>query len=271
MLRMSAACAALIFSASIAVPATAETRAVEEIVNAGEKESRLSFSTGLDFSSGDYGERDRTEIIVAPFSLRMRADDWLSFSVSVPWVRIDGPDVVLGPDNRPLPGFPIARRARSGIGDLGLSATISVPTGETSNWLVDFTARTKLPTSKKSQGLTSGKTDFSVSFDISYIAGNWLPFVDIGMRFPGSPAGVQLRNSPSVSVGATRLVKKGAVIVSYDYDRAFSLFSVDSHSIFTAYTRPVSSRLNLTGYGIIGLSNGAPSKEAGFLLTIKLD
>ena len=82
---------------------------------------------------------------------------------------------------------------------------------------------------------------------------------------------MNLRNSPSVSVGAVRVLGTGAVIASYDWQRAFSPLAEDSHSLFAAYSRPVARRLDLTGYGSVGLSQGAAGFEAGVLVTVKLD
>ncbi len=268
---LSGALSALAIGILWAGPAQAQHRDVEEIVNAGDKAAQLSFSTGIDFSSGHYGESERTDIIVVPASLRYRANDWLSLNASLPWIHINGPDVVLGPDNKPLPGFPIARQARSGVGDLGLAATVSVPTGDTSNWLIDVTGRVKLPTASKSSGVTTGKLDTSAVIDISYIMGKWIPSASFGMRFPGDPAAINLRNSATASVGVMRILKKGALIASYDYESAISPFSADSHSLFLAYSRPVSKRVDLTGYGVAGLSSGTAGVEMGLLLTVKID
>lgn len=252
-------------------PVYAQDRDIEEIVNAGDAGSKLLVSTGFDLSSGHYGEPDKTEILVVPASVRVRAADWLSLGASLAWIRIAGPGVVLGPDNEPLPGFPIARQVRSGLGDLSVSATVSVPTGPGSPWSIDLTGRAKLPTASRRRGLTTGKTDVSIGADISYAVGTWAPFVDLGMRFAGDPQGIDLRNSPSVSIGAAAIVGKGAVIASYDWQRAFSPLAEDSHSLFAAYSRKVARRLDLTGYGSIGLSDGAAAIEGGLLLTFKLD
>ena len=272
-MRLRFACSA----ALLAVPAAAvaQDRDVEEIVNAAEKSSAVLFSTGIDFSRGDYGDVQATNIIVVPVSLRVRAADWLSLGLSTAWIRIDGPGVVLGPDNEPLPGFPTARQTRQGLGDLNASATVSLPLGDDTRWSVDLTGRVKLPTASRRRGLTTGKTDFSFGADIGYIAGKWAPFVELGIRIPGDPGGIDLRNSPSVSVGAARVLgangKGGALIASYDWQRAFSPFAQDSHSLFAAYSHPLAKRLDLTGYGSMGLSSGAAGIEVGVLVTAKLD
>ena len=212
---------------------------------------------------------------MVPVSLRVRATDWLSLGLSTAWIRIDGPGVVLGPDNEPLPGFPTARQTRQGLGDLGASATVALPLGDETHWTVDLTGRVKFPTASKRRGLTTGKSDFSFGANVGYVAGKWLPFVDLGIRIPGDPAGIDLRNSPSVSVGTARVLgangKGGALIASYDWQRAFSPFARDSHSLFAAYSHPVAKRFDLTGYGSVGLTSGAAGIEVGLLVTAKLD
>ena len=269
-------CLAIIAALSAgSAPVFAQDRDVEEIVNAGDHGSTFMLSTGIDFSTGHYGDTQSTEIIVVPVSLRVRAADWLSLGLSNAWIRIDGPGVVLGPDNEPLPGFPTARQTRQGLGDLGASATASLPLGDDTPWSIDLTGRVKLPTASKRRGLTTGKTDVSFSADVSYLAGKWLPFVEVGIRIPGDPAGIDLRNSPSVSLGFARVLgtrgKGGAVIASYDWQRAFSPLADDSHSLFAAYSYPVAKRFDLTGYGSVGLSRGAAGIEAGILISAKLD
>ena len=272
-IRTCARCCALLALAS--GPAFAQDRDVEEIVNAGDKAARVYISTGIDWSSGDYGDAQSTEILVVPASLRVRAADWLSLGLATAWVRIDGPGVVLGPDNEPLPGIPTVRQTRQGLGDLSASATASLPLGDDSPWSIDLTGRVKLPTASKSRGLSTGKTDFSGSIDVTYVTGQWAPFVELGLRVPGDPAGIDLRNSPSASIGFARVLgsggKGGAVIASYDWQRAFSPLAQDSHSLFAAYSRPVATRLDLTGYGSVGLSEGAAGIELGLLVTVKLD
>lgn len=50
----------------------------------------LSFSTGADYASGDYGGTTRTEVLVVPISARLRWNAW-SVRVTVPYVTVRGP------------------------------------------------------------------------------------------------------------------------------------------------------------------------------------
>ena len=230
----------------------------------------LSLSAGADYSSGSYGASRDTKIFIAPVSLSLKSDAW-RLSASVPYLRIDGPGgVVLGPDGRPLPGVPLTGGVRSGLGDLSLAATVSLPPDSLGGFNIDLTGRVKLPTSKRSEHLGTGKTDYSASADISYPIGNWAPFVTLGYRIPGDPAGINLKNTFTSSVGTSLAVGHTVYIVSYDYSQASSPLAKDAQEIFGAVSAPATDRLNVTAYGIAGLSDGSPDYELGLLLTVKL-
>jgi hypothetical protein len=229
----------------------------------------LSVSAGADYSSGDYGTTSKTHILVAPLSISEKTDMW-RFSATIPYLRISGAgNVVIGPDGRPLPGVASGSGVRKGVGDLSLAATASLPPDSLGGFNIDLTGRVKLPTSRKSEHLGTGKTDFSAQADISYPMGNWAPFVTVGYRFPGDPAGINLKNTFNASVGTSLAMGKTVAIVSYDYSEASSPFAKDAHEIFAALSGPVTDRVNVTGYGIAGLSDGSPDYEAGLLLTVK--
>ena len=229
-----------------------------------------SLSVGADYSSGKYGEASATKIWIAPVSAAVKLDSW-RLTATLPYLRIDGPaGVVIGPDGRPLPGVGTTSGVREGVGDLSLAATATLPSAWTGDLAVDLTGRVKLPTSDKAKQLSTGKTDYTVSADLSYPIGSWAPFVDIGYRMPGSPAGVNLKNSVAASVGTSLAVDKTVFIASYDYTQASSPLAKDAHEIFAAASAPLTSHLNWTFYGIAGLSDGSPDYEAGLLLTFKL-
>ena len=197
--------------------------------------------------------------------------DWLRLSASVPYLRIDGAGVVLGPDGKPLPGVPTAAGTRSGVGDASLGATVSLPSDRLAGFEVDLGGRVKLPTSQRSKGLGTGKTDVSVSADVSYPVGAWSPFVTLGYRMPGDPEDVPLKNTFTASAGASLAVGRTILIGSYDYAEASSPAAKDSHELFGAVNTPITDRVSWTGYGTAGLSKGAPDFGVGVLFSLKLN
>lgn len=270
--------AALGFAVATAAPAWAQSSPASSEAQIGEVAGReddfgLSLSTGVSYSSGDYGAPEKTELLVVPFSVRAKTGSW-RFSATVPYLRIDSPgNIVGGGIIGPIiidPGAPAAREVRKGLGDLSLGAAYGLPPENLGGFGLDLSGRVKLPTSSERKSLGTGKTDFAVAAELSRSIGTWSPFVTLGYRFFGDPAGLDLRNGPSASVGTTAQLGTVVAIASYDYARATSPASEDAHELFGALSGPLSERLNWTAYGIAGLSEGSPDYGVGLLLTFKL-
>lgn len=260
----AAAAAALLSSASVALAQQPQAERAQE------PGFTFSIATGIDYSTGDYGQAAETEILVVPMTARASAGQ-LSFTATLPYLRIDGPGgVVIGPGGDPLPGVPTTGGVRDGIGDLSLGATYTIPADTLGGLEIGLGGRVKLPTSPQSRQLSTGETDYAVSADISYAAGNVIPFVNIGYRFLGDPEGTDLRNGPTASVGSSFALGRSVLIASYDYARSVSPAVDDSHELFGGLSGPLSERLNLTGYGVVGLSDGSPDFGIGLLITARV-
>jgi Putative MetA-pathway of phenol degradation len=270
--------AAALAIAVSAAPAWAQSSPASSEAQIGDVADRaddlgLSFSTGASYSSGDYGAAEKTKLLVVPFSARAKAGNW-RLSATLPYLRIDSPgNIVGGGTIGPIiidPDTPTAREVRKGLGDLSLGAAYSLPSENLGGFGLDLSGRVKLPTSSERKSLGTGKTDFAVAAEVSRAIGTWSPFVTLGYRFFGDPAGLDLRNGPSASVGTTAQMGSMVAIASYDYARATSRASEDAHELFGALSGPLSERLNWTAYGIAGLSEGSPDYGVGLLLTFKL-
>jgi hypothetical protein len=256
-------------AATLAAPALAQQ---QEIPLRRDKSIGLSITTGADFSSGSYGADEKTEILVVPLSLRLNKGPF-RLSATLPYIRLDGPaNIVGGGEGGPIvidPGAPTPRRVREGLGDISLGFDFVVPPEGLGGFELDLGARVKLPTSERSKGLSTGKTDLGLIADLSRPMGVASPFLTLGYRMPGDPAGFDLRNTVTVSVGSSFTLGKLVAIGSYDYAGATSALSHDSHSLFAALASPVSKRLTITGYGNVGLSRGAADYGIGLLLTVR--
>ena len=228
----------------------------------------LSASTGVDYSTGGYGsDAGDTDILVVPLALRATSGN-LALTASVPYIRIDGPGgVVVGPGGEQIPGVPTESGVREGIGDLSLGAAYTFG-GEAGGPQFTASGRVKLPTSDESDQLTTGETDYTVKGEVSYPLGDIIPFASVGYRIPGDPEGFGLESGPTASAGFSTVLGRSVLIASYDYASALSELSEDSHSIFGGLSVPVGERLNLTGYGVAGLNEGAPDFGVGLLATM---
>lgn len=248
----------------IAAPAVAQdARPADKAAPLG-----LTFTTGADYSSGDYGLGTKTEILVVPFSLRAKTGNF-AFTASIPYLHIKGAGALVGADGSPIPGVPSTGGTRSGMGDVTLGATYTIPSAQLGGLEAAIGGRVKLPTASKSKQLTTGKTDESVSLDLSYPTGVITPFINVGYRFLGDPVGVNLRDGPTASVGSSAQLGKATLIASYDYARSVTSLTKDSHQLFAGLSVPASNRFTLTGYGTKGLSSGAADYGVGLLVSVK--
>jgi hypothetical protein len=101
---MSRTALALLVTAALVSPAHADT-------------ARWTFSTGADYTTGDYGETQDTTIVIVPFTAAYKTDRW-SARITVPYVTIDGPGTVV-PGSSGIGGGAGGGTSSSGGGGLG--------------------------------------------------------------------------------------------------------------------------------------------------------
>jgi hypothetical protein len=260
------------FAQGTSQPPQAEPLAVSD--SAVGQEFRITVSSGMIYSSGDYGGPETTDIVVVPFSLRVSSGG-LRLSATLPYLRIDSPgNVVGGGDGPPIiigPNTSSTREVREGFGDLSLGAAFTLPSKLFDALDVDLSGRIKLPTSSSTKFLGTGKTDFALATEFSYAIETWAPYLRLGYRFFGDLPGINIMNGPTVSLGTTKQIGRIVAIVSYDYSSATTSAVEDAHEVFAALSGPLSGALNWTGYGTVGLSTGSPNFGLGLLLTAQLN
>src|SRR5262245_10950112 len=79
----------------------------------------VTWSVGAEYSSGDYGAPQKTDIFYVPFSVKYETGRW-AYRATVPYVEITGPGNVIGAggDRIVVPGVNQPRRTASGLGDI---------------------------------------------------------------------------------------------------------------------------------------------------------
>lgn len=236
----------------------------------GEGEGKWKLGTGIDFSSGDYGDSEDTEILYLPADLSYAYGLW-SAKVTVPWVQIKGPGTVVGAgDGGVVIGDGTAEvETESGLGDIWTSLAYSVE-GIPAEWFyLDLVGKVKFPTADEDKGLGTGEFDYTLQLDFFKSMGKFSPMATVAYKIKGEPDGVDLDNVFYLSVGGDyRLndaVNFGATL---DFQEASSDSSDDAFEVFSYLGyRPAADWL-LTLYGYAGLSDGSP--DAGGGLQVKL-
>ena len=159
-------------------------------------EGKLSLTSGVDYSTGKYGQSEATDITYIPFIAKYDTGN-TTLKLTVPWVKITGPGdvvggntpIVIGSSNRPI-------STESGLGDIVFSATQTIAQfGESNPLLLELTGKVKFATASSSKGLGTGENDYIVTLDAyKSISTAVTIFGDVGYKILGDPSGINLNN-----------------------------------------------------------------------------
>jgi hypothetical protein len=184
-------CISAVIAASGARAATAETE--------------VSFSSGVNYSSGDYGGTTNTEVFSAPFAVRAENGPW-SFSASTAYLSITGPADVAedagGGGGDGASGTIVRAGTEGGIGDTNLAVSYRFSQLGGARFYFETTARARLPTGDEDKGLGVGTTDYGLSGELGVNQRGGGASVEITRRFLGERAGVDRNDGWQVNASA---------------------------------------------------------------------
>ena len=225
------------------------------------------FSTGLDYSVGEYGAETDTEVLYVPFTARARSERW-RVEATVPYLRIEGPGNVVSASGSPIFIPPGTTQTREGLGDVFLGAGWTVQPASQGRPSLELFGTVKAPTADDDLG--TGETDVSLSLNLNHRAGDKLSLTaGLGYEWLGDPAAYELEDGPIGYVG-----------VSYDQSERFSFGgSVNfRHRVAEGFDDQISATpwaswrfgrtAALTGYGTIGFTEASPDYGVGLQLTL---
>lgn len=224
------------------------------------------YTTGIDFSSGDYGgDPVDTEITYLPFVAAYTTGQW-QFKATVPWVQIKGGGTVVGGgDGGVVIGDGAATETtESGLGDIWLGATYSFDDTIGDDIYLDLGAKVKVPTADEDKGLGTGETDYTFQADLFKAMGQLTPFATVAYKIKGDSPGLDLDNVIYLSGGADyRLSDTRHVGASLDYQEAASSRSDDALELFGYLSQKLDQSWSVTIYGYKGLQDGSPDYGVG--------
>lgn len=231
--------------------------------------SSLSGTTGLDYSSGNYGTDKTTEIWYLPLTARWSAEDW-QFKLTLPYVRMKAPSggVIIGYDDNGLPirdgvGTPVTQ---DGLGDMVASATYSLL--ERSDLMLDLTAKLKLGTASVSKGLGTGEHDYGLVLDAYVPLGKATSFFSLGYKRPGDPAGQNLRNTWQAGAGlAYKVSNTLSVGGMFDWRSAASLQGQPQRDLSFYAVFKMSPSWKVQGYASKGFSDASADYGMGLMVS----
>src|SRR5438445_4396871 len=174
-------------------------------------EPRVSLSTSVDYSVGDYGTGKDTTLLYVPFTLGVRPFDRFWLSVTVPYIYQTGQNVVLTGGGVAVKSEksngkltrPATSTTESGLGDvLATASFVLIPEKD---FIPEVTPyfKVKFPTADKDRGLGTGEFDETLGVDVSKrLIDALFGFLTLSYTFIVDPPGADFRNSFGWSVGA---------------------------------------------------------------------
>ena len=243
--------------------------------------TRVSFASGVDFSSGDYGEAMDTEVVSVPLSARVTTNDW-SFRVSIPYLSITGPADVAdttdgggdggdGGDGTGADGAIARTGTESGFGDTSLSVTRSFRHvgGRSSHVYVDVTGRVRLPTGDEDRGLGVGATDYTLNSEVGNSWDSGGAYVSAGRRFLGDrDTGSERQDGWQAGIGGwLRAGEKTRIGASYSWREASVDGNEDPSEVGAYVSYRMTEALRISANASGGLSDASPDYSAGVRFT----
>jgi len=230
------------------------------------QDTRLTFGTGIDYSTGKYGGTLATDITYVPFLAKLEWGRWTG-RVAVPWVSITGPGNVVGAvDPIVIAQQANVRRTESGLGDIVASLSYGLIDGVEGLFL-DAVGKVKFGTADANKGLGTGENDYALQADVSKTIGRFSVLGTAGYRVLGDPPGVNLRNVWFGSLGASYSVAPLTSIgLILDAREAATAATADPLEItgYVSYTPHRGLRFQI--YGSHGFTDGSADWGAGATL-----
>jgi hypothetical protein len=231
----------------------------------------LTLTAGLDASIGKYGSPDTTVVRYLPVIVKYEQGR-STYKVTLPYVSItSNSNVSVDQDGNVITASGVGQRVtQSGQGDVVAAYTYSLIDQPRHGWLVDLTAKIKLPTGDKSKGLSTGERDYSVLADFYYPAGKWTPFLTLGYRMPGNPPGGALQNTWLGSLGAGYKVSDtDSAGCMFDARQASSASLAGTRELTVYWVHKFTPATKLQFYAVKGFSDASPDYGLGAMVSQK--
>lgn len=233
------------------------------------EDKTLTFTTGVDYSSGKYGQAEDTRITYIPLTGKYEMDR-LIFKVTVPWVRIDGSGGVSG-DSRIVTdtGISSTRTAASGLGDVVAGVTYNALILNPEKFYLDLGAKVKIPTASSSRGLGTGETDYTVLADAYKTFGSITALATIGYKVLGDPDGVTLNNTWFGTLGGVyKFDKQNSAGITVDLREATTQRTSELREYTLFYAHKFNDTYKMQSYLVHGDTRSSTDWGGGAMLSV---
>jgi hypothetical protein len=229
----------------------------------------FSLTSGIDYSSGKYGQSQSTSITYIPFTAKYTTEA-SSVKLTVPWLQITGPGDVIGANaDLVSPNSNRQVTTESGLGDVILSGTHTVANiGKIHPLTIDLTGKVKFATASTSKRLGTGENDYSVNLDAYQAVSNSATlFGTIGYKKMGDPAGISLNNVWLCSTGLSYKISPiSSLGIMGDFRQKTLDTSAPLREVTAFFAYKLSAEYKLQSYISHGYSDASTGWGGGLML-----
>lgn len=232
-----------------------------------------SFTTGAEYTTGDYGTGIETGSWYVPFTLGYAAESF-SWSVTVPYIRVDGSTEVTGIRSTTVRGprgmtqttmtTTTEERVDSGLGDIILSAGLQLQR-ETpvAPWLA-VRGKIKFGTADEEKFLGTGENDYAIQLE----AAKGMLDGFIGYNFLGDTATIDYDDIAYGAAAVTVPLSQPWRTRAELYMEQSPLSGIDPVTELTvSFSRPLARSREFSLYAVKGFSDSSPDWGVGTLIS----
>lgn len=237
-------------------------------VAAADEQASLTWTTGVEYSSGEYGGTEVIEDLYVPITARMHYQRF-SLELTVPYLSVRAPSgsTITEPGGEPVAGSG-EMNTESGLGDVIAGVTVyDVFYSDDLGLALDVTGKIKFGTADEQKGLGTGEQDYTVRADLFKFYEQFTLLGSAGYKFRGDTAELDLEDVFIGSLGGVYALNEEVRFgLMYDYREA-ALIDGDAISELSAFTsRRINDSLQIQFYAFTGFSDSSADWGTGFLL-----
>jgi hypothetical protein len=223
----------------------------------------VKWSTGFDFSRGDYGLERDTTLYYVPVSVTIDYDRFRA-RVSIPFLVSSGPTQIDTLETITDSGD------QRGLGQLQLAGSYLFDPFFEGLPYVELSTKVSAPT-ETSSSLGTGLWAIALQADLFQRLGRTTPYLSAGRKFSiECGCNDRLKHRFYASVGASfSLTEEIGLGIAYDWLEAARREASDSHEIVPYASLQLNQNWSIGPYAVFGLSDGSPDYGVGFSPSVR--
>lgn len=249
----------LYFSAKVCLCAAA----CAALLPAGVRGEDWKFSSSVNYDTGKYGARDRTDSIYIPFTLKRyyREGD---LSATVPLLRQSSKGQVTRVGGKPVRAAKgsgtAVNSSESGLGDIMVRGTFTIARDGPKSFDLAAAGKLKLPTANENKGLGTGEMDQGTGLEFGKELSPGLTLLADGYyTIIGDPDGTDYNNELSLDIGFNKALDQDlSLTVLYATQSAMLDGNADPREISGTLDYKSADGNHYFGGLLLGLSDGSP-------------